>query len=70
LNKELSLTIAAAFLPAKRPPGEDVDEDFQGQAPEPETLAWEFDRYWKFHARHRARIARRLGVLNDGLDEL
>jgi hypothetical protein len=70
LNRELTTAIAGAFLPAKRTPGEDVEEDFRGETPGPETLGWEFEQYWKYLARHQARVARRLGVALDVLDEI
>jgi hypothetical protein len=60
--------IAGAFLPVKSSPGEDVEEDLQGELPGPETLGWESERYWKYFARHRARVARRLGVAINVLD--
>jgi hypothetical protein len=65
LNKELLTAIAGAFLPAKRLPGEDVEEDFQGETPDPETLGWELGYFWKYFARYRGRVARRLGIKAD-----
>jgi hypothetical protein len=62
LNKEVMAAMVGAFLPAKRPVGEDVEEDFRGELPGPETLGWESEQYCKYFARHRARVARRLGV--------
>ena len=62
--------MAGAFLPLKRAAGEDVAEDFQGETPAPETLGWELNRYWKYVARYRGRVARRLGVMVDALDEI
>jgi hypothetical protein len=69
LNKELLAAIAGAFLPAKRSPGEDVEEDFQGEIPDPETLGWESGYFWKYFARYRARVARRLGLRIDASDD-
>jgi hypothetical protein len=62
--------IAGAFLPVKSPSGEDVEEDFRGELPNPETLGWESEQYWKYFARHRARVARRSGAAVDVLDEI
>jgi hypothetical protein len=70
LNRELFGAIASAFLPAKGSSGEDVEQDFQGEIPAPETLGWESGRYWKYFARHQARVARRLGVVTDVLDDI
>jgi hypothetical protein len=69
LNKELMGAIAEAFLPAKPQVDENVEEDFQGELPGPETLGWEFEHYWRYLARHRARVARRLGMTIDASDD-
>jgi hypothetical protein len=69
LNKELLGAIAGAFLPAKRPSGEDVEEDFRGEIPDPETLGWESGYFWKYFARYQARVARRLGIKANASDD-
>jgi hypothetical protein len=61
--------MAGAFLPAKCPASEDVEEDLQGKIPDLETLGWELAHYQKSLARYRARVARRLGVKADVLDD-